>query len=122
MPAALALVFTYLHEPTRARLALVAVAGLVLAVVHPTYALFLLLVLVGFAVVRAVLEPSELRTLLLAGAAFAVGAVVFLAWLFPVVQDTASFTPSNEQVQEKRARDPALPRSVRRRVGETAST
>jgi hypothetical protein len=101
VPAALALVFTYLHEPTRARLALVAGAGLALAVVHPTYTLFLLLVLVGFAIVRAVLEPSELRALLLAGAAFAVGAVVFLVWLFPVVQDTASFTPSNEQVQEK---------------------
>ncbi len=102
VPAALAVLFVFLHEPTRARLALVAAAGLVLAVVHPTYALFLALVLVGFAVVRAVLEPSELRTLLLAGAAFAVGAAVFLAWLFPVVQDTASFTPSGEQVQSKR--------------------
>ena len=102
VPAAIALVFTHLHEPTRARLALVAGAGLVLAVVHPTYALFLALVLFGFAVVRAVLEPSEVRTLLLAGAAFAVGAAVFLVWLFPVVQDTASFTPSGEQVQSKR--------------------
>ena len=102
VPAALALVFAYLHEPTRVRLALVAGAGLVLAVVHPTYALFLLLVLVGFAVVRAVIEPSELPTLLLAGAAFAVGAAVFLAWLFPVVQDTASFTPSGEQVESGR--------------------
>jgi hypothetical protein len=34
--------------------------------------------------------------------AFAVSAAVFLAWLFPVVQDTASFTPSSEQVQSKR--------------------
>ncbi len=102
VPAALALVFTYLHEPTRAGLALVASAGLVLAVVHPTYALFLLLVLLGFAVVRALVEPSELRTLLVAGAAFAVGAAVFLAWLFPVVRDTASFTPSSAQVESKR--------------------
>jgi hypothetical protein len=102
VPAALALVFTYLHEPTRAGLALVASAGLVLAVVHPTYALFLLLVLLGFAVVRALVEPSELRTLLFAGAAFAVGAAVFLAWLFPVVRDTASFTPSSAQVESKR--------------------
>jgi hypothetical protein len=101
VPAALALVFTYLHEPTRTRLALVVGAGLVLAVVHPTYALFLLLVLGGFAVVRSLAEPSELRTLLLACASFGVGAAVFLAWLFPVVQDTASFTPSSEQVQSK---------------------
>jgi hypothetical protein len=102
VPAALALVFTYLHEQTRGRLALTAAASLVLAVVHPTYALFLLLVLLGFAVVRALIEPSELRSLLLAGAAFALGAAVFLAWLAPVVQDTESFTPSGEQVQSKR--------------------
>lgn len=102
VPAALALAFTYLLEPTRARLALVAAAGLVLAVVHPTYALFLLLVLAGFAAVRALVEPSELRSLLLVGAAFTAGAAVFLAWLFPVVQETASFTPSGEQVQSKR--------------------
>ena len=38
----------------------------------------------------------------LGGGAFAVGASVFLAWLFPVVQDTASFTPSSEQVRSKR--------------------
>ena len=122
VPAAVALVFTYLHEPTRARLALVAGAGLVLAVVHPTYALFLLLVLVGFAVVRAVLEPSELRTLLLAGAAFTVGAAVFLAWLFPVVQDTASFTPSERagagEAARVRCAIPASSSSSRR----TAST
>ena len=62
VPAALALVFTYLHEPSRARLLLVAGVGLVLAVVHPTYALFLLLVLAGFAVVRALVEPCLLYT------------------------------------------------------------
>lgn len=102
VPAAIALVFTCLHEPTRSRLVLVAASGLVLAVVHPTYALFLLLVLVGFAVVRALVEPPELRTLLLAGAAFTIGAGIFLAWLAPVVQDTASFTPSGEEVLSKR--------------------
>src|SRR6185295_9409624 len=90
VPATIALVFTYLRHPSRGRLVLVATSGLVLAVVHPTYALFTLLV-----------APGELRTLALAGGALAVGALVFLAWLFPTVQDTASFTPSTSTVQSK---------------------
>ena len=101
MPATIALVFAYLRGPTRGRLALVAASGLVLAVVHPTYALFTLLVLGGYAVVRLLVAPEELRTLAIAGGALALGAIVFLAWLFPTVQDTASFTPSGEQVQSK---------------------
>jgi hypothetical protein len=101
VPATIALVFTYLRHPSRGRLVLVAASGLVLAVVHPTYALFTLLVLGGYAVVRLLVAPGELRTLALAGGALAVGALVFLAWLFPTVQDTASFTPSGEQVQSR---------------------
>ena len=72
-----------------------------LAVVHPTYALFTLLVLGGYAVVRLLVVPEELPTLAIAGSALALGAIVFLAWLFPTVQGTASFTPSGEQVQSK---------------------
>ncbi len=101
VPATIALVFTYLRHPSRGRLVLVAASGLVLAVVHPTYALFTLLVLGGYAVVRLLVAPGELRTLALGGGALAVGALVFLAWLFPTVQDTASFTPSSELVQSK---------------------
>lgn len=98
VPAALALLFAYLHEPTRANLVFVGAAALVLAVVHPTYALFLLLVLAGFALVRALLEREDRRPLAVALGAFALSAGLFLAWLAPVVRDTASFTPSDEQV------------------------
>jgi Family of unknown function (DUF6541) len=101
VPATIALVFTYLRHPSRGRLVLVATSGLVLAVVHPTYALFTLLVLGGYAVVRLLVARDEWRTLAPAGGALALGALVFFAWLFPTVQDTASFTPSNEQVQSK---------------------
>ena len=102
VPATIALVFTYLRHPSRGRLVLVATSGLVLAVVHPTYALFTLLVLAGYGVVRLLVAPGELRTLALAGGALAVGALVFLAWLFPTVQDTASFTPSSSTVQSRK--------------------
>ena len=56
LPAALALAFAYVERPTRGQLASVAAAGLVLAVVHPTYAIFLWLPFAGFLVVRSLVE------------------------------------------------------------------
>ena len=52
VPAALALAIGYVASPSRAALASTAAAGLALAVVHPTYALFLWLPFGGFLVVR----------------------------------------------------------------------
>ena len=93
--ASLALVFAYLREPSRARLALVAAAALVVAAVHPTYALFVLLLLGGFALARVAIVREDLRRVAAAAAVFAVAAGVFLAWLVPVVRDTASFRPDD---------------------------
>jgi hypothetical protein len=101
VPAAFALVFAYLREPTRARLLLVGAAGLVLAVVHPSYAPFTLVLLAGFAVARVLVVPGDLRRIVFALGAFAVASGLFLAWLFPVVRDSASFTPSEEQIRER---------------------
>jgi hypothetical protein len=101
VPAALALVFSYLRAPSRGGLALITCAGLVLAAVHPTYALFMLLALGGFAVVRAVLGPQDLSRLALGLGAFAVAAVIFLLWLFPTVRTAAAYTPTNEQLTGK---------------------
>jgi hypothetical protein len=93
VPAALALVFAYLQDRSRAALASVAAAGLVVAVVHPSYALFLLIVLAGFFVARALLRARDSLPIAAASAAFAIPMVAFFAWLFPVVRDTASHTP-----------------------------
>jgi hypothetical protein len=98
VPATLALLFSYLHAPTRFGLALVAAAGLVLAAVHPSYALFTLLVVAGFAVARALLAPEELRRLAVGVGALAVTAGLFLVWLYPTVRTTASYTPTNAQL------------------------
>ncbi len=98
VPATLALLFSYLHAPTWSGLAVVAAAGLVLAVVHPTYAVFTLFVLAGFAVARVLVAPEDLRRLALGIGALAVASGLFLAWLFPVVRTTASYTPTNEQL------------------------
>jgi len=76
----------------------VAAASLALALVHPTYALFLLLLLAGFAVVRLLWARGDLLTL--AGGLAAVGlptAAVFV-WLSPLVEDTAGHTPTEAEV------------------------
>ena len=53
VPAAIALAFAYVERPSRRVLASVAAAGLVLAVVHPTYAIFLWVPFAGFLAVRS---------------------------------------------------------------------
>jgi hypothetical protein len=77
----------------------VAAASLAIALAHPTYSLFLLVPLTGFAIVRLIWTRRDLLTLL--GGLAAVGlptAAVFL-WLAPIVEDTAGHTPSSEEVE-----------------------
>ena len=52
VPAAIALALAYVDRPSRRMLLPVAAAGLALAVVHPTYAIFLWLPFAGFLAVR----------------------------------------------------------------------
>ena len=59
LPAALALALAYVERPGRGLLASVAAAGLVLGVVHPTYAIFLWLPFGGFLVVRALRGEAD---------------------------------------------------------------
>ncbi len=77
---------------------LVACAGLVVAAVHPSYAVFLLLVLAGFAGARVLLVREDLARVAIGVGTFALAAGLFLVWLLPVVQETASVTPSDAQV------------------------
>jgi hypothetical protein len=101
VPAALALVFAYLHDRSRLGLLTIGAAGLAVAVVHPSYALFLLIVLAGFGAARALLQAQDAIPIGVAAAAFAVPAVAFFVWLLPVVRDTASHTPTNAQLTSK---------------------
>ena len=99
LPAALALALAYVEKPSRGLLASVAAAGLVLAVVHPTYAIFLWLPFAGFLVVRSLVERREARRIATALAALVVPAAAYLAWLLPVVRDTRSHAPGGEELQ-----------------------
>jgi hypothetical protein len=62
-----------------------------LAFVHPTYALFLALPLVGYALVRA---QRDLRRNVGALAAFGVPVLAAFAWLEPIVAETRSHNPN----------------------------
>jgi len=99
VPAAIGLFFLVLRQRSWALMATLAALSLDLALVHVTYALFLALPLVVFAGVRLLLartsgveEPARSVALALAALLVPMGAVV--AWLLPIVQDTASHAPS----------------------------
>lgn len=99
VPAVLALTFTYVRGRQATLLLGIAGGGLALALMHPTYALFLGLVIGGFLLARALLAGSDIATIAAALAALVVptGAVAF--WLLPVVQDTLSHDPSGAELQ-----------------------
>jgi hypothetical protein len=99
LPAALALALAYVERPGRGLLASSAAAGLVLAVVHPTYGIFLWLPFAGFLLVRSLVERREAKRVATALAALVLPAAAYLAWLLPVVRDTRSHAPGGEELQ-----------------------
>jgi hypothetical protein len=90
VPAALALALESVRSPSFGVVASTAAAGLALAVVHPTYAIFLWIPFVGFLAVRLLWTRADLGTGSLALGALAVPAALFLLWLRPIVNDTRS--------------------------------
>jgi hypothetical protein len=93
-PAALALVLEVVRAPSRGRVATAGAAGLALVAVHPTYALFVVIPLCGFLIVRWLWAWSDVRSGVLAVAALGVPAGAFGLWLLPLVRDTRSVSPS----------------------------
>jgi hypothetical protein len=93
LPAALALAVEATRRPSAPLLASAAAASLALAVVHPTYALFLWIPFAGFLAVRRLWRQGGGRAGVLALVALVLPATAFFAWLLPVVGDTASVDP-----------------------------
>ena len=98
VPAALALALETVRSPGRGLVASTAAAGFALAVVHPTYALFLWLPFVGFLAVRALWARADVRAGVLSLAALVLPAAGFMLWLLPVVTDTRSVTPDRVEL------------------------
>jgi hypothetical protein len=94
VPATLALAFLFVRRPSATLVAPLTAGSLALALVHPTYALFLLIPLVGFALARVAFTRTDLVSLPAALACVAIPTAATLYWLAPLVEDTAGHTPS----------------------------
>ena len=99
LPALLALVFSFVATGERRVLLSVGAAALVLAVVHPTYVLFVALPLGGFLVARAVFGrgSGESGRIALAVGVLAASAAGYVLWLLPVARDVASYAPGERR-------------------------
>ncbi len=95
VPVVVALFFGWLRRPGWPALAALAAAALGLAFVHPTYALFVAIPLVGYVGARLVLAPERgetVRGALGLGAVLVPTGLVSL-WLLPIVRETVSHDP-----------------------------
>jgi hypothetical protein len=99
VPAALALAFSYYRDRRWAWLPALGAAGLAVALVHPTYAVFLCLPLLGYLVARAVMARTELVAGSAALAAVALPTAAVAVWLLPTVRSTASHTPGVSELE-----------------------
>ncbi|HZQ65920.1 MAG TPA: DUF6541 family protein [Gaiellaceae bacterium] len=99
VPALIALFFAFVARPSPPALATVAVSSGTVALVHPTYALFLLLPLVGYALARAILARREVVEGLAGLAAVAVPAGAVALWLRPLAEETVSVDPSATELR-----------------------
>jgi hypothetical protein len=99
VPAALALALAAMRSHSVVGYASAAAAAFALAVVHPTYAIFLWIPFVGFVVLRAVWTRTELRPGLAALSALVVPATLFMLWLVPLAADTVSVSPDENEVR-----------------------
>jgi hypothetical protein len=106
VPALLALYFAYVREPSRPLFVSTAAAAGALALIHPTYALFVGIPLVGFVLVRAVLARGEVGPAAMGVAALTVPTAIALAWLRPVVEATTTHNPESTEVRRAFAQYP----------------
>jgi Family of unknown function (DUF6541) len=99
VPAVIALFFAHVGGRSYAGLATLAAATGALALIHPTYALFVLIPLAGFVVARALLGRREVAEGLTGLLAVVVPAAAVALWLRPIARETVSVNPSAEELQ-----------------------
>ena len=94
VPAVIALFFRFVRAPSWTIALTLAAAGLDLAFVHPTYALFVAIPLVGFAFARLLIGGVDARASAAALAALGTPVLLVFLWLLPIVRDTLSHAPA----------------------------
>jgi hypothetical protein len=103
-PAALTVFFLLVREFSWRLAATLAALGLEVFLVHASTAVFLAIPLVGFVIARALLARSDLRSATAALAALLVPAGLALAWLAPIVGETASHSPTTQELRRALAK------------------
>jgi len=99
VPTSTALFFWFVRRPSWRLGATLAASAACLALVHPTYALFLALPLAGFVVARALLaRGADLRAGVIGLTAFAAPTALVFVWLLPVVRQTLSVDPGPQEL------------------------
>jgi hypothetical protein len=98
VPVVIALFFWFVRRPSQAGGFTLAAGALGLALVHPTYALYVLIPLAGYVAARALLVRGELRLNLAALLAVLVPGAAVTLWLLPIVRETTSHDPSNAEL------------------------
>jgi hypothetical protein len=101
VPAAVAFFFYFVRKPTWTTGVMLAATSGSLALVHPTYALFVAIPLGAFVLARALLTwGSDLRNGVLAFAVFGVPMTLAFLWLEPVVRQTIPVSPNPAQLAQ----------------------
>ena len=100
LPALLALVFAYVRDPSWPLVASIAAASTAMSLVHPSHSVLVAVGLVGFLLVRAILDVRhDVPQVGAALAAILVPAGLVVLWLLPVVRETVSHNPSHAEVR-----------------------
>jgi hypothetical protein len=101
VPVAVALFFHFVRKPSWPVGVMLAATAGSLALVHPTYALFIAIPLGAFVVARALLtRGTDLRNGLLAFAVFGLPMALAFLWLEPVIEQTIPVSPGPAQLAQ----------------------
>jgi len=104
VPAALTVFFLSVRRPAWPLLLTLAALGGELFLVHASTAVFLALVLAGYAAARWLLTRSDVRTTALAYASLLLPAAVAYVWIAPIVDETASHSPGSSELERSLAK------------------
>ena len=101
VPAAVVFFFYFMRKPSWPTAVMLAATSGSLALVHPTYALFVAIPLGAFVIARALLTwGRDLRNGILGFAVFGLPMALAFLWLEPVVQQTIPVSPGPAQLAQ----------------------
>ena len=100
VPAAVAFFFHLVRRPTRSVAVMLAATSVSVALVHPTYALFLAIPLGAFVLARAMLtRGTDLKNGIVGFAVFGLPMTLAFLWLEPVIRQTIPVSPGPKQLE-----------------------